>query len=53
LAAATGISKTTVNGLLQTFSDQPNPQKHFELSTNPFIVEEIIDIVGLYLPPSS
>jgi putative transposase len=49
LAAATGISKSTVHRWLQTFSVQPHRQKHFKLSTDPFFVEKFRDIVGLYL----
>jgi len=51
LAAATGISKTTVHRWLQTFSVQPHRQKHFKLSTDPFFVEKVRYIVGLYLNP--
>jgi putative transposase len=51
LAAATGISKSTVHRWLQTFSLQPHRQKHFKLSTDPFFVEKVRDIVGLYLNP--
>jgi putative transposase len=51
LAAATGISKTTVHRWLQTFSVQPHRQKHFKISTDPFFVEKVRDIVGLYLNP--
>ena len=59
LAAATGISKTTVHRWLQTFSVQPHRQKHYrcaeacgyKLSTDPFFVEKVWDIVGLYLNP--
>ena len=59
LAAATGISKTTVHRWLQTFSVQPRWQKNYrcaeafgyKLSTDPFFVEKVRDIVGLYLNP--
>jgi putative transposase len=51
LAAATGISKSTVHRWLQTFSLQPHRQKSFKLSTDPFFVEKVRDIVGLYLNP--
>ena len=40
-----------VHRWLQTFSVQPHRQKHFKLSTDPFVVEEVRDIVGLYLTP--
>ena len=51
LAAATVISKTTVHRWLQTFSLQPHRHKSFKLSTDPFFVEKVRDIVGLYLNP--
>lgn len=34
-----------------TFGLQPHRQKHFKLSTEPFFVEKVRDIVGLYLNP--
>ena len=51
LAVATGVYKSTVQRWLQTFSVQPHRQKHFKLSTDPFFVEKVRDIVGLYLNP--
>ena len=51
LAPGTGISKTTVHRWLQSFSVQPHRQRHFKLSTDPFFVEKVRDIVGLYLNP--
>ena len=51
LAAATGISKTTVHRWLQTFSLRPHRQKTFQLSTDPFFLEKVRYIVGLYLNP--
>jgi putative transposase len=51
LAAETGISKSTVHRWLKTFSLQPHRQKTFKISTDPFFVEKVRDIVGLYLNP--
>jgi transposase len=51
LATATGISKSTVHRWLQTFSLQPHRQKSFKLSNDPFFVEKVREIVGLYLNP--
>lgn len=51
LAAATGISITTVHRWLQTFSVQPHRQKTSKLFTDLFFVEKVRDIVGLYLNP--
>jgi putative transposase len=47
LAAAAGISKSTAQRWLQTFSLQPHRQNAFKLSNNPVVVEKGRDIVGL------
>lgn len=51
LAHDTGISKSTVQRMLAAFHIQPHRQKHFKLSTDPFFIEKVRDIVGLYLDP--
>jgi len=51
LAAETKLSKSTVHRLWQAFGLQPHRQKHFKLSTDPFFVEKVRDLVGLYLNP--
>ena len=51
LAAETGISKTSVHRLLQVFGLQPHRQDTFKLSTDPFFIEKLRDVVGLYLDP--
>jgi transposase len=51
LAAPTGISKSTVQRWFQLFGVQPHRQRHFRLSNDPFFVEKVRDIVGLYLNP--
>ncbi|HZV25089.1 MAG TPA: IS630 family transposase [Acidothermaceae bacterium] len=51
LAAETGISKTSVHRLLQTFSLQPHRSESFKLSNDPFFLEKLRDVVGLYLSP--
>ncbi|MCI0574184.1 MAG: IS630 family transposase [Myxococcaceae bacterium] len=50
-AAKTGISKSTVARYFQLFGVQPHRTKRFKLSTDPFFVEKVRDIVGLYLNP--
>ncbi len=35
----------------QIFGLEPHRQPHFKLSTDPFFVEKVRDIVGLYLNP--
>src|SRR3984893_9134563 len=51
VAAHTGISKSTVARYFALFGLQPHRSKSFKLSTDPFFVEKVRDIVGLYLNP--
>ncbi len=51
IAAETKLSKSTVHRVWTAFGLQPHRQKHFKLSTDPFFVEKVRDIVGLYLNP--
>jgi putative transposase len=50
-ARVSGISKSTVHRLFQAFALQPHRTRTFKLSTDPFFVEKVRDIVGLYLNP--
>lgn len=47
----TGVSKSTVQRWFELFGVQPHRQRSFRLSTDPFFVEKVRDIVGLYLNP--
>jgi putative transposase len=51
IAKETRLSKSTVNRVWKAFGIQPHRQKHFKLSTDPFFVEKVRDIAGLYLNP--
>jgi transposase len=51
VAAHTGISKSTVARYFALFGLQPHRTKSFKLSTDPFLVEKVRDVVGLYLNP--
>ena len=51
MARQAGISSPTVNRIWRAFGIQPHRQRHFKLSTDPFFVEKVRDIVGLYLHP--
>ena len=51
LAAESGLSKSTVQRVWKAFGIQPHRQKHFTLSTDPYFVDKVRDIVGLYLNP--
>ena len=50
-AAVTRIPKSTVGRYFTLFGLQPHRSKSFKLSTDPFFVEKVRDIVGLYLNP--
>ena len=50
-ARVSGISKSTVHRLFQAFALQPHRTRSFKLSTDPFFIEKVRDIVGLYLNP--
>jgi hypothetical protein len=51
LAAETGLAKSTVHRGPSLFGLQPHRSKSFKLSTDPFFIEKVRDIVGLYLNP--
>jgi len=51
IAVETKLSKSTVHRVWRAFGIQPHRQKHFKLSTDPFFIEKVRDIAGLYLNP--
>ena len=51
IAKETKLSRPTVHRIWRAFGFQPHRQRHFKLSTDPFFVEKVRDIVGLYLNP--
>jgi putative transposase len=51
VAAHTSISKSTVARYFALFGLQPHRSKSFKLSTDPFFVEKVRDVAGLYLNP--
>jgi transposase len=51
VAQETGISKSTVARYFALFGVQPHRSKSFKLSTDPFFMEKVRDVVGLYLNP--
>ena len=51
MADESGLSKDTVHRIWRAFGLQPHRRAHFKLSTDPFFVEKVRDIVGLYLNP--
>jgi transposase len=51
IAQATGMSQSAISRIWRAFSLQPHRVETFKLSTDPFFVEKVRDIVGLYLNP--
>ena len=51
MGAETGLSKDAVHRIWRTFGLQPHRQNHFKLSTDPFFVDKVRDMVGLYMNP--
>ncbi len=51
MAEHRGVSKSTVQRWFDLFGVQPHRQRTFKLSTDPFFIEKVRDIVGLYLNP--
>jgi len=52
MAEHTELTRPTIHRIWTAFEMQPHRQRHFKLSTDPFFVEKVRDIVGLYLNPS-
>ena len=51
MACEVGLSHTAIKRIWHTFGLQPHRQENFKLSTDPFFVERVRDVVGLYLNP--
>ena len=51
MAAASGLSHTSIRRIWAAFALQPHRTESFKLSTDPQFVEKVRDIVGLYLDP--
>ena len=51
MASAEGVSKSTVQRWFSLFGVKPHLHETFKLSTDPFFIEKVRDIVGLYLNP--
>ncbi len=51
VAAETRISKSSVAQYFQIFGLQPHRSEGFKLSADPFFVEKLCDVVGLYVSP--
>ena len=51
MAETTGLTQNAVWRIWRTFGLQPHRQGTFKLSTDPFFVEKVRDVVGLYVNP--
>jgi transposase len=51
MARRTGLSKSTIGRIWRKFDLKPHLQDSFKLSTDPFFVEKVVDVVGLYHDP--
>jgi transposase len=51
MAKAVGMSQATVLRIWRAFGLQPHRVETFKLSTDPYFIEKVRDIVGLYLAP--
>jgi len=51
MAARVGLSQTAVRRIWRAFALRPHRAEAFKLSTDPQFVEQVRDIVGLYLNP--
>lgn len=51
LEKETELSRPTIHRIWKAFGLQPHRRQSFKLSTDPFFVEKVRDIVGLYLNP--
>ncbi|MFC8015999.1 IS630 family transposase [Streptomyces cinereoruber] len=51
MAAATGMSQSTISRIWRAFALAPHRSQTFKLSTDPLFIDKVRDIVGLYLDP--
>ena len=51
MAKATGLTQTAVSRIWRAFGLNPHLRESFKLSTDPYFVEKVRDVVGLYLSP--
>jgi len=51
MAKATGLSQSAITRIWRAFGLKPHRTETFKLSTDPYFVEKVRDVVGLYLNP--
>jgi transposase len=51
MAQKLGMSQSTIGRIWRAFGLKPHRHETFQISTDPFFIEKVRDIVGLYLSP--
>lgn len=51
MAKASGLSQSAISRIWRAFGLKPHRTETFKLSTDPYFVEKVRDVVGLYLNP--
>jgi transposase len=51
MAREMGLSQSTVSRIWRAFGLQPHRSQTFKLSTDPYVIDKVHDVVGLYLDP--
>ena len=51
MAQRSGLSHNTVSRIWRAFGLQPHRTETFKFSADPFFIEKVRDVVGLYLNP--
>jgi transposase len=51
MAKATGMSQTAISRIWRSFGLQPHRSETFKLSEDPYFIEKVRDVVGLYMAP--
>ena len=51
MAKAHGVSHDSVSRIWQAFGLKPHRTESFQLSNDPYYVEKVRDVVGLYMSP--
>jgi transposase len=51
MAEATGLSQSTISRVWRAFGLKPHRSDTFKLSNDPYFVEKVRDVVGLYMAP--
>ena len=51
MAEASGLSQSTVSRIWRAFGLKPHKAQTFKLSNDPYFIEKVRDVVGLYMSP--